>query len=371
MAVYKIFPQKDATLYSLYPDLNTGLDEILEATITPSLDTLISSRAQTSRFLIQFPQDELQSIYTTYLESSSAYNVQLKTYAADVVNLSQETILDVLTVSGSWNNGTGKYGDIPATTNGVSWTYKTGENGQEWLIDNYAGGSTGSYDSQGNPGGGNWYTTSSLSRSQTFEYKKPVDLNVDVTSTYNAWIVDSLPNNGFIVKQRTEFIDTLNYAASFKYFSVDTNTIYPPELEVKWADFINNTNSSIPEISGDLVYVSLSNNPGYFQQGTKNIFRVNCRPKFPPRIFQTAPIYTNNYYLPLNSYYAIKDLDTNIFIVDFDTTYTKISRDLTGNYFTIYMNGLEPERYYKILIKSEISGNISIFDQEYYFKVLK
>jgi hypothetical protein len=30
MAVYKIFPEKDATLYSDYPIMNTGLDEILE-----------------------------------------------------------------------------------------------------------------------------------------------------------------------------------------------------------------------------------------------------------------------------------------------------------------------------------------------------
>ena len=30
MAVYKIFPTKDATVYSLYPSKNTGLDEIID-----------------------------------------------------------------------------------------------------------------------------------------------------------------------------------------------------------------------------------------------------------------------------------------------------------------------------------------------------
>ena len=30
MAVYKIFPEKDATMYSLFPQMNTGLDEILD-----------------------------------------------------------------------------------------------------------------------------------------------------------------------------------------------------------------------------------------------------------------------------------------------------------------------------------------------------
>jgi hypothetical protein len=31
MAVYKIFPEKDATLYSEYPVMNSGIDEIIEA----------------------------------------------------------------------------------------------------------------------------------------------------------------------------------------------------------------------------------------------------------------------------------------------------------------------------------------------------
>jgi hypothetical protein len=46
------------------------------------------------------------------------------------------------------------------------------------------------------------------------------------------------------------------------------------------------------------------------------------------------------------------DLDTNEFVIDFDTKYTKISADEQGNYFNIYMSGLEPERYFKILIKT-------------------
>ena len=29
MAVFKIFPDKDSTLYSLFPDMNTGLDEVV------------------------------------------------------------------------------------------------------------------------------------------------------------------------------------------------------------------------------------------------------------------------------------------------------------------------------------------------------
>ena len=70
-------------------------------------------------------------------------------------------------------------------------------------------------------------------------------------------------------------------------------------------------------------------------------FRINCRPQFPTRTFQTASAYTINYYLPTSSYYAIKDLYTNEFVIDFDTNYTQISADSESSYFTLYMNGLE------------------------------
>jgi hypothetical protein len=35
------------------------------------------------------------------------------------------------------------------------------------------------------------------------------------------------------------------------------------------------------------------------------------------------------------------------------------------------MNGLEPERYYKLLIKTIIGETTTILDNNYYFKVLR
>ncbi len=58
------------------------------------------------------------------------------------------------------------------------------------------------------------------------------------------------------------------------------------------------------------------------------------------------------------------------YVVNFDDNYTQISSDSTGNYFDVYMSGLEPERYYKILIKTIINGSTKIFDDHYYFKVV-
>ena len=60
-------------------------------------------------------------------------------------------------------------------------------------------------------------------------------------------------------------------------------------------------------------------------------------------------------------------------VVDFDNNFTKISCDNTSNYFKIYMNGLEPERYYQILYKTILSSGetVVIDDPSNYFKVVR
>lgn len=368
MAVYRIFPEKDATLYSLYPSASTGLDEIIEATVTPPAE-LLTPLPQASRFLIQFSQTELSNTYSTLAAGSPAFSASLRCFAANVVNIGGGTLIDVLAASGSWNNGTGKFGDTPQTQNGVSWVYKSSYGVDPWSTSNFAVGSTGSFPST-NPGGGTWYTSSLYRQSQSFEYSNPTDLNVDVTTTVNAWLGNQITNNGFLIKQRQEFLTSSDQNQTLKFFSIDTNTIYPPCLELKWRDYSFNKGTN-PIITGNNIYVSLESNPGIFKQDAVNVFRLNVRPKFPTRQFQITPLYTNNYYLPSSSYYAIQDVDTNEYIVDFDNQFTQISADSLTSFFVLYMNGLEPERYYKILIKTEVSGNTFIIDNNNYFKIVK
>ena len=116
--------------------------------------------------------------------------------------------------------------------------------------------------------------------------------------------------------------------------------------------------------------MSLAENPGVFYPESVNRFYINVSPLYPTRVYQTTSLYTNLNYLPTSSYYAIKDLATNEFVINFDDQYTQISSDSTGNYFDVYMSGLEHERYYKILIKTIINVSTLIFDDNYYFKVI-
>ena len=70
MAFYRLFPIQDATLYSEYPTQNTGLDEILEA----SLKVSYVDAPQASRFLIQFSTDEINDVLNnSYWDSIFIY----------------------------------------------------------------------------------------------------------------------------------------------------------------------------------------------------------------------------------------------------------------------------------------------------------
>ena len=76
MAVYKIFPEKDATMYSLFPQMNTGLDEILDIS---NLNFAVNTNAQVARYLVKFDQDEINSVFNTYV-SNSAWNAIFKCF---------------------------------------------------------------------------------------------------------------------------------------------------------------------------------------------------------------------------------------------------------------------------------------------------
>ena len=55
MAVYKLFPAQDASIYSAYPAMNTGLDPILDVSNYVTESNAVS---RVARSLIQFDQDQ-------------------------------------------------------------------------------------------------------------------------------------------------------------------------------------------------------------------------------------------------------------------------------------------------------------------------
>jgi hypothetical protein len=58
-------------------------------------------------------------------------------------------------------------------------------------------------------------------------------------------------------------------------------------------------------------------------------------------------------------------------VIDFDTNHTKVSCDGVNSFFDVYMDGLQPERYYRILIKTELEGSTVVVDNQNIFKVVR
>jgi hypothetical protein len=376
MAVYKLFPYKDASIYSYYPSMNSGMDAISEAynTIT------IEGTPDVARFLTQFDSIEISDIIDNKINGST-WTVYFNSYVASAQGISTDYNLEIYPIAQNWNNGTGEFGDSPQTQDGISWNYSNYSGSGIWSMSGSVGTElyTGSYNpSYSSLGGGNWFYSgsgvSSYRVTQSFGLRSDKDLSVEVKTIVSKWYSGSLPNYGFITKweDSIEFTNSVYVQPTLKYYSVDTNTIYPPQLEFRWRDYTTVLTGSL---TGSIVdtpnlKLALNENPGVFYPDSINRFRVNSSPLYPVRTFQTSSYFTDLYFLPTSSYYAVKDLDTDEFVINFDNQYTQISSDAEGNYFDVYMNGLEPERYYKVLIKTIIDGSTIIFDDQYYFKVI-
>jgi hypothetical protein len=369
MAVYKIFPSSDATLYSKYPAQNTGLDEILEVAVKNNdnpANSLISGVSSTSlyddirRSLIKFSDSDIAKIKT--FVTNSVWNAGLKLYLANAENLNTTYSLEIRQVSQSWDMGTGHFGDSPETRNGVCWystsSYYTSASSWASVPNQYFM----------TRGGGSW--TGSYYASQSFDYNSSKDVNANVTMIVDSWFSGSA-NNGFIVKFPNLIeSSSVNYIG-LSFFSVDTHTIYSPTLEMKWDD--SSYTGSLAEISDSNFVVTIGNNQGSYKYQTEKVqFRIKARDKYPLRVFITSSFYTVNKRLPQTTYWAIQDLKTADMVIDFDTTYTKVSYDDNGSFANLYLNGLEPERYYKLLVKTTLSTGETIdIDNDCIFKITR
>lgn len=383
MAVYQIFSSADATIYSRYPSKNTGRDPILEVSAKNSQDGVrflnrtsitdnpyytydLAANSDYSttdayfpvtdirRALLQFAPAEIAKLKTFASQSiSGSWQANLKMFLASAQNLNTTYSLEAYAVSQSWTMGTGQFAQEPESRNGVSWEY------------------TGPY--QASPA---WNITGSkfltnYSGSQFFDYMSNKDINMDISDIVNGWFSGSSPgginNYGVVVKHPSYIEQNTSSFVDLKFFSVDTHTIYPPTIQFMWDDsyyYPQGTNY----VLNDQITVVLQNNQGQFKQNQVYKMRTGVRYTYPPRTFSTQSAYLTSLYLPENSYWALQDVKTEEMVVDFDTSFTKMSADSVSNYFTLYTAGLEVNRFYRILIKTNIYsttyGPLSVYDNE-------
>ena len=397
MAHYFIFPEKDTTVYS-HPDrseMNAGQDEILE---------LVKEKGSTdpyhhpSRILIAFNNEDIKTAHN--LIGSETFNsttiattasVTLQLTVASTKNLVSTHNINVYAVSQSWTEGTGRYLNLPTSSNGTSWIFRddsttatpwtgSGENppSSDWFGTGVYG--TGSISSSVlEQGGGTWYTGSDFFATQQFLEGDSLDTMLEVKNIVkkhsaslfnNDPIPTGIENYGFLLKMPDSVEhNTSSSFGEIQYFSVDTHTIYPPKLVFKWDD----SSYSLPdgkEAKSGSLFISLYNNKEEYNQNDEVRFKIHVRDKYPTREFSTTSNNLNIGYLTVNSFYSIRDAHTEREIVPFDD-YTKLSADDNGMFFKVYMKGLQPERYYRLLFKNVHNDGTEIYDNDYYFKVVR
>tara|TARA_R110001592_G_scaffold19200_4_gene78882 strand:- start:4620 stop:5768 length:1149 start_codon:yes stop_codon:yes gene_type:complete len=382
MANYFIFPEKDNTLYS-NPDrksLNAGRDEILE---------LVKEKGNSnfyhypSRIIIKFNDSDIKTAIEKI--GSSTFNdgttkVSLQLTAMQAKNLVTTFNIQSFPVSQSWNEGTGKYLNIPSGSNGSSWQYRDNSISKtEWATASFADGSTGSIaTSLLTEGGGTWYTGSGFKSSQQFLIGDDLNTNLDVTSVIQKWSSSfyagqtyptGINNEGFILMEpQSVETNVSGSSGEMQYFSTDTHTIYPPKLSFQWDD-TEYTATNIKS-SGDLNVV-LYNLKKEYNQNEEAKIKIHVRDRYPTRTFVTSSNFLDIGHFKATSYYSIRDGHTEEEIIPFDDNFTRLSANSEGMYFNFDMNGLQPERYYRILLKHENQEGTTIYDDKYIFKVIR
>ena len=389
---YFEYPTTDTTLYegTVTSSYNTGLDQILEVRKnTNSSGTTVN----VSRILIKFDYGYINSQVTAGVIPSTA-KYYLNLYDASSEELAVEQTLFGYMVSGSWSGGTGFMDRDPVLSDGASWKYRDNDTTKtQWL--------SGS-DTQG----GTWFRTQTgkykVSGSSSLVYETK-DIRMDITDMVKNHIYSSsvYPNNGFIIKR--ENIPTSQSAFSIfdpttatgsaehdtsqlghlKFFSRETNTIFPPKLEVEWDDSSWSTGSLSALSATDLENLTIyfKGMRDEYKEKSKVKFRFVGREKYPTRGFGTTPAALTVKYLPSGSqsmgqgtYFSVKDTITDDTLIPFGTG-SIVSCDSTGNYFNLWMDGFQPERFYKFQIKvvsgSGATQTSQVYDDDYTFKVVR
>ena len=370
MAVYKLFPDKDTYIFTEVPQANAGYDEMIELASYPVLGV-----GQTARILIHFKDTEIADVINNKIGNTN-FSASINLKLASAYETPASHSVHAYPIFQYWDGGVGKYGDEPYDRSGCSWRYAGALSTNSWTLPHnsvsMSSGVTGSYNAT-YPGGGNYYTGSGgykLHTSQSFETNDDLDINVDVTNGVLLHYTNSIANNGFLLKFDDDLEFSLTSSIRHKYYSADTNTIFPPTLDIKWDDSSYSTGSLTVLTSSNAV-INLHNNRSEYPDIARQRFRLFARPKFPTRTFTTSSIYRTNYALPSQSYWGLKDEFTEEMVIPFDTQYTKVSCDSTGPYFDVWMSGLQPERYYRVLVKTELDGATTIINNDATFKVIR
>tara|TARA_R100000388_G_scaffold23750_1_gene18064 strand:+ start:25430 stop:26857 length:1428 start_codon:yes stop_codon:yes gene_type:complete len=256
MAIKRYFSNKDNTITDAFrSDLvtrgtgsNMGASDILE--VFSIYGQANSSSVEKTRFLIEFPMSGIEADRTANV-IPAAGNVEfyLKLYnAKHPFTLPSQYDLNILAISSSWQEGVGldmeEYRDLTYDQLGCNWIKRSGST--SWTSE-----------------GGDFHA------SPIFSASFPVgneDLEVDVTSLVEEWLLGSKENYGFAIKL-PDALETgqLSYYTK-KFFGRGTSDFFRrPVLEARWDSTIKDdrghfyTSSSLAPAADNLNTIYLYN----------------------------------------------------------------------------------------------------------------
>ena len=342
-------------------DRNFGQDQILEI----KKEFFNDSFDFPTRALVQFDLTTISESVADGTITNPSYHLRL--YEAEG-NQEQtlEYTLAAQVISQSWDEGVGKSGDNPKTINGCSWENRINKPGISALTWSNAAGA---------PSYGVAINANGSASSQTFSNESP-DINMNVTNAISQMIDGAIDNHGFLLSFSGSGETDSTTFGQLKFFSKQSHTIFSPKLEVRWDDHLPATGSNTGSLSPLNVtgtednYLYVKRLKEEYKETDRVKFRVGARKRYIQKTFSTSVQTVSQSFVPeACGSYAIRDVATGENIVPF-SDFTKLSCDVSGSFFTQWLNTFEPNRVYKIMLKLKTDDkNEQIFDEDFEFKV--
>ena len=327
--IYSIFPKHTATVYSRYPTMNTSKDEILELNKTVSSSEVAG--IFNTKILLDFDLAEHSASNSASGITPAKYDLTL--YTANVNTPIDSFTYQISDVSHPWGTGLGRSTHNPKTTEGVSWAHPSSSI-SAWPEPAYP-------------------DTANDSNNISGTYK--TDLTADVTTLIKLVEVNSTSDNGIMLSRTDiEELDGNKYGY-VNFYSTETSTVYKPRLGIYYDDDTFSTGSLTALDLTKEHYIYQATNLGTYKINSTPKFRFIGREKYPTATY-TASTAALVGYLPTSSYYSLVDVRTGETVVPFDTTYTKISCDATGNFANLKLSGIYPDRLYQFHIRVDHNG---------------
>jgi len=328
--IYSIFPKHTATAYERYPKMNTSRDEILE--LNKTVNSSEVSGTFNTKILMDFGLNANSASLVTEGITVGAYKLNL--YVANENTPINSFSYAIGDNAAPWSPGLGRSTHTPKTEVGVCWSYPSS--------------STSLWD-------GKVYPHSLGAPTSISESARIKDLEINVTTLVKAVEISATTDKGLLLSRASaNETDGSNYGF-VNFYSAETSTIYKPRLEIHYTDdtFVTGSLTAL-DLTKDH-YIYQDTNPGTYKINTTPKFRFIGREKYPAATYTSStPAVVE--YLPTSSYYSLVDVRTGETVVPFDTTYTKISCDATGNFANLKLSGIYPDRLYQFHIRVDHIG---------------